>query len=73
MINFLCILKKQNLRKEYKLYYVPEAKIIHLEGKSSNPQKNMYYTNSFVEYYRLCYGEAWAEIAEILIAKRKKG
>ncbi len=65
-------LEKRIRNKGFKLYYVPDAKIIHLEGKSSNPQKNMYYTNSFDEYYRLFYGEAWAEIAEILISKRKK-
>lgn len=59
--------------KGYKLYFVPDAKIIHLEGKSSNPKKNEFYTNSFVQYYRQCYSDAWGEIAELLIAKRKKG
>ncbi len=59
-------------RAGYEIYFVPESKIIHLEGKSHNKRKNEFYTNSFVEYYRACYGEAWAQIAELLIMKRKK-
>lgn len=59
-------------RAGYKIFYIPDAKIIHLEGKSENISKNKFYTDSFVEYYRLCYGEAWAEIAQILIKPRIK-
>ncbi len=59
-------------RAGYKIYFVPDSKIIHLEGKSKNNNKNKYYTNSFVEYYKLCYSQAWGEIAELLIQKRKK-
>ena len=58
-------------RAGYKLFFVPDSKIIHLEDKSrNNKRKTNYFSQSFIEYYRLCYGEAWAEIAEFLIEKR---
>ena len=58
-------------RKGYKIYFVPESKIQHLEDKHrNNKRKTNYFHESFVEYYRICYGEAWAEIAEFLIRKR---
>lgn len=56
-------------RAGYKIYFVPESKIIHLEGKTKNEKSHSYYCHSCVEYYRLCYGEAWAELAEMLIKK----
>lgn len=60
-------------RAGYKIYFVPDSKIIHLEDKfRNNKHKSSYFQDSFVEYYRLCYGEAWAEIAGFLIRKRMK-
>ncbi len=57
-------------RAGYKIFFVPESKIIHLEGKTKNHKCHYYYNKSFIEYYRLCYGEAWAEIADMLINKK---
>ncbi len=62
-------LEKRLKRAGYKIYFVPNSKIIHLEGKTKNEKSRSYYCRSFVEYYRLCYGEAWAELAEMLIKK----
>lgn len=60
-------------RAGYKIYFVPDSKIIHLEDKfRNNKHTSKHFQESFVEYYRICYGEAWAEIAEFLIRKRKK-
>ncbi len=60
-------------RAGYKIFFVPESKIIHFEDKfRNNKHKNKHFQESFVEYYRICYGEAWAEIAEFLIRKRMK-
>ncbi len=60
-------------RAGYKIFFVPDSKIIHLEDKfRNNKHINKHFQESFVEYYRLCYGEAWAEIAEFLIRKRMK-
>lgn len=57
-------------RAGYKIFFVPDAKIIHLEGKSKNNNKKKFYKESYIEYYRLCYGEAWAEIAKLLTSKK---
>lgn len=59
-------------RAGYKIFFVPESKIMHLEDKFRNNKHNNYFLQSFVEYYRLCYGEAWAEIAELLVSGRIK-
>ena len=60
-------------RAGYKIFFVPDSKIIHLEDKfRNNKHKNKHFQESFIEYYRICYGEAWAEIAEFLIRKRMK-
>ena len=60
-------------RAGYKIFFVPDSKIIHLEDKfRNNKHKNKHFQESFVEYYRICYGEAWAEIAGFLIRKRMK-
>jgi len=57
-------------RAGYKIFFVPDSKIMHLEDKFRNHKHNQYFDKSFVEYYRICYGEAWGEIAEFLIKKR---
>ena len=60
-------------RAGYKIFFVPESKIIHLEDKyRNNKHSSKYFYESFIEYYRICYGEAWAEIARFLIKKRMK-
>lgn len=53
-------------RAGYKVFFVPDSKIIHLEGKSVNKNKTKFFDNGFVEYYKLCYGSAWGEIAKFL-------
>jgi len=57
-------------RAGYKIFFVPESKIIHLEGKNRKKRADNYFNQSFIEYYRLCFGEAWAEIAEFLTEKK---
>ncbi len=56
-------------RAGYEIYFVPEAKIIHFEGVTKNKESTFYYKNSIVEYYKTCYGEAWGEIAELLVKR----
>ncbi len=56
-------------RAGYEIYFVPESKIIHLEGVTKNKESSVYYKNSIVEYYKTCYGEAWGEIAELLVKR----
>lgn len=60
-------------RAGYKIFFVPESKIIHLEDKfRNNKHENKYFQESFIEYYKICYGEAWGELAEFLIKRRMK-
>ena len=58
-------------RAGYKIFFVPSSKIIHLEDKyRNNKHKSNFFKESCIEYYRVCYGEAWGEIAEFLINKK---
>jgi GT2 family glycosyltransferase len=50
----------------YELWFVPQSKITHLEGKSSNPMRDKLFIDGFITYYRLCYGPFWGFVAGFL-------
>ncbi len=55
----------------YKVMCLPQIKIIHLEGKSTNSRKNAYHSSSMLLYYRKNVGIVQFYILKFLLYFRK--